>query len=796
MVKIMEYIENDFAQVEHINQIIANNANHESWDCFDTTELLKQYPQLGNYDSSNPSLSKIIIPDNVLNIRGESVSSHDNIRYNSFIVTISKFKEENTGGELIEYYQYIFEVRNALWDGIYQLTKTTKNDDGEYELFNSSDYSIETGVDENTNNENGNVIILTIKGDSKDSIRMCFHMTMAGSGRNIVVTSLQLILRSEEEFTHQYDTLNYEDASVYLTNKRKPAGVTVTLKPCDDKGRVIQHSKTIGPWIPEQVIENVEGEFEVPYGATSVPGEYYCLLEATSKKNNVEVSVPKIIKVIKVQEEHIEVDWGDDELYNHIWKGCKHLYHIGLKLYNALGVETNNSDRIVGIPVNITFIAKDRSRKSYSTTIEKGTGDEEYYVECEISYRKYYEDLSYLEIEISSEYDFERVLEQRLIKHPWFIAKTYKDIIGQLYLTDSNGNFVDENSNIIGDGLDISTAVLNDRGTDWVFVDCGTYNIDRTLVIPRDFTLASVKGTSQTIFDGNNKAIVHVNYGISDAPNIKVNLIGLTFQNANGAVRNGENTRLLIDRCYFTHNHNSPLHHKGCSIYMPDTDYSRKHHSNWKTEIRNSYFVNNKGNEIQSIGNTVITGNLFKTTGAEYLQQPEVKVVSVRAGTVKYTYNKSYINTGSKPMASNHSFAKALAFVERGATFNGAGPSQLGGDRKLPVFGKYHNQAYTYAIYYYPYSNIRTEIVCSPRKGFERQATGHGSSFKRWIYWDGYYFLRWEHGRNKGNRYDPWTLAELSVPENLGIFDKATEKFIDNYDPRISNSKSIMSVLD
>jgi hypothetical protein len=67
----------------------------------------------------------------------------------------------------------------------------------------------------------------------------------------------------------------------------------------------------------------------------------------------------------------------------------------------------------------------------------------------------------------------------------------------------------------------------------------------------------------------------------------------------------------------------------------------------------------------------------------------------------------------------------------------------------LPLYGEYDNRAYTYSIYYYPYDNVKTEIVCSPRRGYERKATGHGSSYKNWIYYDGYYFVRWEKIREQ-----------------------------------------------
>ena len=794
----MEYIENDFAQIEHINQIIHNNSKHSSYDCFDVVELVKQFPELGYYDKNNPENSYLIIPENVKNIRLEPVNGHTHLRYNSFIISIERVYGELINGKQEEFFQYTFEVRNALWDGTFVLTKSYKDNKGAYVPFKEEeDYFTEIGYDDETSSTNSNILVLKVRGNDKNKVRICFRMSMDGEGRKIITTNMQLILESGDSYKHQYDTTTYEKGSVLLSSGIKAKNINVSIVPCDDKGQKIKYTKDVGPWIPPHTITNVDKDFNMPYGPVSKPGTYYCLMKATSSNKNIKASLSKTITVKKVQDERATINWGDDSLYKNIWKGCKHHFRIGISLESELGTESLNKDKLIGTPVNITFIHKGGKRVPYTSTIKKDTKNNDYYVEATISYRGYYDEQSYLEVEIDAKYGFKRVVDQKLITHPWFIADSFIDVLKQLYLADVQGRYVDENGNLIGDGNDVTKAVPNEMGTDWIFLENKTYDVIKTLHINRDITIASVGGSSQSILEGKGLNIVKtVPYERGQNNLMKVNLVGLTFTHAQCAVYSSAGTRLLVERCYFTNNANDSQHHKGCSIYLPDDDYSTKHNELWKTEIRNSYFKNNKGNEIQSVGTTRITANLFVTTSSEYLQQPEVKVVSVRSGAVEYTSNKSYINTGQTPMPSNHSFAKALTYVERGATFNGAGPNQLGGDMTLPVFRNYNNQAYTYAIYYYPYSGIRTEIVCSPRRGHERHATGHGSSFKRWIYYDGYDFVRWNRGRNVGNTYNPWTDEELKIPNNLGIYNKVNEKFIDDYDPRFSKCKSMTSSFD
>ena len=798
----MEYIENDFAQIEHVNQVIANNLKHESWDCFDTYELLKQCPELGIFKENNRQQTKLVIPNNVKNIYGETVKKHSFIRYNYLIVSIEKgTTTENK--KTVEYFRYTFEVRNKLWDGTYKITKSYPNSKGEYESIPTNKYTVtQRDEDSNVSAENLNAIVVTVFGDDRDKLRVCFHMNMTGSGRNILFTALPLVLESKDDFTHQYDTENIEKAKVTLSNGQEGKDVTVELIPCDEGGRAMEYDKDnpelIGPCIPPQKYENVKKEFDVTYGKTSVPGDYYCKMSATSTDKNTKPSPEKLIHVKKVQNEKAQIDWGDEENYKKIWKGCKHKYHISFNLQNEMGGQ-GDAKKLLDVPVTVTFIHTGGERIVHDSTIQKDPDKDEYFIEVTISYRKYYDDYSRLEVELDSKYGFGRILSEKLIKHPWYIAENTNDIISQLYVTDANGNYLDHNGEIINYDDANKSKVTNDYGTDWIFLRNRVYDITKTIEIDRELTIASLndKDNAFSTLNGNNHNIIKtVNKDPSSTNLTKVNLIGLRFIDGECAINSSAGTRLLVDRCIFTQNHHDSKHHKGSSIYIAHTDYNVKHPELWKTEIRNSHFENNKGNEIQSIGTTRIIYNKFITTQVKYLQQPEVKVVNAIAGTVHYAYNISYINTGRNVMASNHCYAKALAYVHYGAKFNGASPNSLRGNMTLPLYRDYHNQAYTYTVYYYPHGNVRTNIVCSPQYGYERKATGHSSSAENWVYYDGYYFLRWEGGRNKGNTYDPWTKEELAVNTKMGIFNTKSEKFVDDYDPRFSNAKCNTSYFD
>ncbi|RAP49429.1 MAG: hypothetical protein BZ138_07720 [Methanosphaera sp. rholeuAM270] len=622
---------------------------------------------------------------------------------------------------------------------------------------------------------------------------------MAGAGRDILTTNLELKLESGDKYIHQFDKTVYEEGKVSLNNGSPAKNVTVSIIPCNNAGRAITYDKNkIGAYIPAHEITGVKSSFKMPYGPTSVPGEYYCLMEAKSTINNVKPSQKKIIMVVKEQNEKAVIDWGDENQYKNVYKGCKYKYHINFKIQNKLGVDAEDSSKLKGLPVNFTFIHTGGKRETTSTTIEVDS-EGKCYAEAIISYRGYYNDNSYLEVELDEIQGYGMVKGQKLITHPWYFAKTYNDLLGQFYLVNSSGEYVNEKGVKIGNGNNVSQAVPNDFGCDWIFLENGKHNISKTLYINRNVTIASPSGTGHSILDGNGSLNIIKTQSIDPSSSnlMKVNLIGLSFQHGECAINSGEGTRLLLERCYFTENQNNNQHHKGSSVFVADNDYNINHRGNWKTEIRNCYFKNNKGNEIQIVGDVRVVNSLFVTVESKWLQQPEVKVISILAGNATYENNKSYINAGKKNMISNHSWAKALCYIGEKATFNGKGPAELNYYDKLPVFGNpWNNECYTYAIYWYDYG-YNTTLCCCPKKGLERRCTAHVTSKRRFAWADGEKFPYWYNGRNGDiNNYDPWKSSEIAIPSDIGIYNKSVGKFVDEYDPRFSNARSVTSKYD
>ena len=95
-------IEHDFAQLEHINQVIYNNQNYEYWEVFDTQYLLKETgSSYGTFNTNDPKSSEIT--KNVVDVR-----------YNSLIVNINTSSYSDA-------YLYTFQVYNELWDGQYKI---------------------------------------------------------------------------------------------------------------------------------------------------------------------------------------------------------------------------------------------------------------------------------------------------------------------------------------------------------------------------------------------------------------------------------------------------------------------------------------------------------------------------------------------------------------------------------------------------------------------------------------------------------------------------------------------------
>lgn len=774
----MELLEADFAQIEHLNQVLYNNRGHDSWDCFDTTYLLEQYPEYGTYNNSTPensTLSRDVV----------------DLRYNSMIVNV---KHENDRSI------YSFEVRNSLWDGTYHITHSMNTTLDDNKNFSPGEVEIRT------NNPSGNYIQFIVHGDYRKKVRICFHMNLAKDGRKIETTSIYL--KHPFEFEHQYDETIKEEGFVYWQTGNPVIGVTITLKPCNKNGELISEG------IPSKIIaakDVINGKFIMEYGATTAPGDYYCLLTAEDE-NGVQAS--QIVHVKKIQKQEIKVEWhplpketgvewGDENQYKNIIKGSivnpdpEVIHHTGVmekdiqrykimvKVKDEYGVVNSNEDYLKGMYATVTAKKITGGILTQVTCPFKKDIDGNYYIYPEVSYRGYYENISMLQISIPAQNGYPAVTKERKVTHKWKVVNNFDEL---------------------------KREINSPCGSDWIFIKPIVYTVTETLhITPRpdgsSITIAGITGENKCVLYGNDSInLVEINNINAATDNyFKVQLLGISLMHGRPAIKLTSGCRLLVDSCYFFNNNNSPVNHRGCSIFMPSDDKSKANGNLWKLEVRNSFFYDNKGNEIQSIGKTYIHNNLFRTDNATYLQQPEVKVVSARAGEVTYKYNKSHIDAGRKPMVSNHSYAKALAYVGENARFNGVGPTQLKRNNSLPLFGKpWYNEAYTYAIYYYPYG-VRTTIVCSPEYGRERRATGHASSIEDFVYYDGYYFLQYNGGRNKGNtnEYHPntakhkWDVTnEFKVPTSQGIFTENTGLFKKGYDPRISKNYSLNSELD
>lgn len=723
MVKLLEA---DFAQLEHINQIIHNNVKYEGYLCFDTALLLEQAPQYGTYNSNNPKNSKIT--KNVVDVR-----------YDSIIVNVNTKSYTDA-------YLYTFEVRNILWDGTYYISQS-KNTDDETSIPHT-DIQI-TKIDENT-------ISILVSGSNKGNLRVCFHLTQAGTKRTIQENSL--IIEQDEKYSDTYnETVKH---SGYLKDDQgNPVnGANVSLVGCTKEGLVTTDSFKDY----KNIKTNSEGKYTLEYSQVDKPGTYYALITAT--KGLLEISA--IVEVEKTMTDSRGVIWGDESQYKGVYKGRIWEYSITLVSLDKYGKHStdpalNHDDNIIGQTVTVTMVNQTTGKEIHQTcTIDKNNR-----IHPTFSYRRFYEDVSQLKISMPDDGVYPAVVYTHDVTHDYCIVDNEDDL--RYWATAEDG-------------------------PDWIMIKPGTIKINSTIPITRDLTLMGIHGENPVILDGQNKTnIFKVTNSTTDKDNfIRFRIFGTKLINATPTIHLNKSTALLVDRCTFTGNSHSKQHHKGCCIYTDITHDNIQHPELFQVHIQNSTFYNNVGNEIVSMGETLINNNLFRTDRADCLMQPEPKVVNVASGNTTYKYNKSHIKV-TKSLKTNHSYAKALTFVYKNGRFNGKGPSQLRSNNTLPLYNSpYSNEAYTYAKYYYPYSNVRTTIVCFPKRGHERRATGHASSIQNWVFYDGYDFIRAENGN--GNTHDPWTSQELAIPGNQGLYKLESNDFTNNdYNPLMSNYQKI-----
>ena len=717
----LRLIEHDFAQLEHINQVIYNNQHYEYWEVFDTKDLIEYLPSCGTYNKSDPKSSEV-------------TSNVVDIRYNSIIVNINTTLYSDA-------YLYTFEVRNALWDGNYKIVHS-KNEDSDDDILHEGTVQI-SKINENT-------IAVLIGGNKHKDVRVSFHYSNVGDGRTIHESSL--IIKNENEYSDEYDKEVAHTGMIVNEYDKPVQGAIVSLTPCTSAG--LETSEGFKEHL--NVLSDSKGEYSLKYSEVNIPGTYYAKLTATY--NNLVTT--KIVKVDKYNDGLRGVNWGADSQYNNVYKGSIKTFDINIITLNKYGQydkDDNKDEKLIGTRVTVTKYNPYTKTEEHQTC----TIDSNNQIHPQISFRRYY--------------DYRCILRVTMNRTDIYDYVSYEKTVTLVYAVAS-------------DYSHLKSLAENNNGPDWIMLNASTYNCNNTINIKRDITLMSLRGDNPTIIDANkNYTIFNITNPSSEKDNLlKFRLIGCTIKRGNPAIKYNKGTSLVIDRCIFIDNTNTSSKFKGGCIYANMTTDNIRNKNLLELHVKQSYFNNNIGNEITSMGYAYIEHNLFKTTSASCLKQPEPKVLNVVAGEVEYKYNKSYIDTGTTSLGTNHSFAKALAYVYKDARFNGKGPSQLGRDNSLPLFGQpYYNEAYTYCIYYYPYDNVKTTIVCSPVRGKERRATGHASSLKRWVFYDGYTFIRRSAGL--GNRKNPWSEKELSIPGNMGVYDNVIGKFLlIDYDPHVS----------
>ena len=770
LIKDIDMWEQKPAQLEEINQCIYNHRFHKSWHYFDTYYIVKQAPQFGHYDSENPEKSYLFQGKDENNNAAKKLLD---IRYDFLYLDITQDETANT-------VTYDIEVRNSLWDGKIAVYKSQTTN------------PLDTKPTIKRYKEDDKRITVICSGDDRFAVRIAFHLSQVDHDNDSEIEIL-----NQSEYTEQYDeSFPHMGMLINTTTMKGVNGGTIKLQPCNEFGEVINDgippttadiNKKVatytGPSLegptPNEYDHTVlvhnkdkgSGLYTLNYGKVKKPGTYYGLLTATySPANNKTYKATQIIKINKIQEKGRQIDWDDPKQYENVFKGSKAEFKVKIKainqydLYDKYNTELNKS--LEGLPVTINVTKEDQEQTQYTsriitttTTDKKGKKITEAYASFTVDYREYYHDTSVIEVILHPTDCYPRESAKHIIKHTWYIAKSYEDIRSEC-----------ERRN----------------GSDYILVEPGVHEKtgSQPIAIFRNQTIAGIKSDIQwPTLDGKNGMILRVEKGRGSDNYTIVRLIGLKFVDGYNAIYMKRYTNVVVDRCYFTNNKNPALHYSGACINNESSEEARQNRKFYITTVKNSYFYNNQGNCIRSLGTTLIYNNLFKTDSWDKLKQPQPKVVYVESGDTHYLRNRSYINVGTTPKPTNHSFAKALTYVEKDGTFNRKGPYELHKDDSLPLYGdKYENQAFTYAIYYNPELDVDTEVVCSPKETREYTSTGHGAYPKRWIYSDGYQFNKYNNGANMGNQ-KRWVSENLVIPVNMGIFDKETNTFIEGYNP-------------
>ena len=740
------------AQIEEINQCIYNHRSHSSWYYFDTMYIVKQAPQFGFYDGFKPGNSYLF--------QGHTENSNASkqlldIRYDFIYMDITQDQQAGT-------VTYDMQIRNTLWDGKYIITKSQTNEP----------LSEKPKV---TLSSNKRKLTIVCSGKDRFAIRVALHLSQQGTG----VQTTPCAILNQTEFTEQFD--EKETHMGMLINTETLKGInnaTVTLRPCNEFGEIIDNglpvrtAKTQGNLIYEGeplfgldptnekrniVISHRErgaGLFKIEYGKVAKPGVYYALLTATFTAGSTVYSTSQLVKINKVQEKRRMIDFGDEKQYeSQAYKGSIAEFTIQVKGINQYELyDTNLKESIAYQPATITITSEDKKQTQYTAITDKDG-----YLHVEIDFRGYYYETSKMEVLLHRNDIFSSESATHIIKHPWFKASTYAAI---------------------------REECARENGADYILVTPGVHEKtgQESIYIKRNQTIAGINSEVEwATLDGKSSNIITVKKGKGSDNYTRATLVGLKFTDGNNAIYMQKYTHLVVKRCYFTNNKFPAAHYSGTCICNNSDEQSRRNRKQYMTVVMDSYFYNNQGNCIRSLGTTYLQNNLFKTDAWDKLKQPQPKVIYVESGDTHYRGNTSYINLGNKPKPSNHSFAKSLVYVEKHGTFNGKNPYQLHGDDTLPL-ADYDNKAYTYLIYYNPNVDINQEVICSPKKGREQLSTGHGAYPDKWIYSDGYYFETYDEGQHTGNTTNPWS-KELLIPVSGGVYNEKTNSFLTGYTP-------------
>lgn len=789
--KSIDQWENRPAQIEEINQTIYNHRGHDSWYCFDTAYLLQQQEDLGfiwgKYNDTDMGKSKCYVK--LKDIR------YDFLIINTELIRVYKKDKDgnilvsDSGQKVIDWSQsgtvYTFTVRNTLWDGTIKVSKSMSSSP----ITPTPDIFFDAP----------NNISVTVMGEQSMSVRVCFHMTQRGYGRE--GNHYQII--NTKVYEDQYDEIYVHQGMVIDTLTMKGVNnVKVTLTPCDSAGNkltegigsatattkndvYIGKALTMGSSEGKSTTVAVDGEsnrknakrydgvFNMKYGKVARPAVYYVLLTATYKTGLGYVyTSSQVVQVNKVQKNSRSIKLPADLTS---YKGEIKTFTAQLQGHNKYGnIDSNITKKFKGQVATITWYQEDGTYQNSSCIVQE-SGE----MKFDISFRKYYANTSKLRILVHGTGDFPAVSKTVTLQHKFFRANSFREVRDECYRT---------------------------KGADYILVEPKEMiNSGNPIVIKRDQTITGIKNNTWATFKNSQNRAIVVEQGSPDCF-IDVHINGIKFEGArDGNIFTKPYTRITLRNCFFTHNAykqrnmpDNPLKiysdgswwecidadsAHGTCLFNLSNSTSRANRKMFVNNVIDCYFFNNKGNCLKVGGTTNVEGCKFILNERAAFQQPDPYGLIIDAGDAIYKNNFSYINAGTQPFKLSRTWAKAMFFIDKQGTLNHKAPTTLDAWDSLPLYSApWNNRAYTYAIYWYYFS--QNTIVCSPKPGHESRATAHVTSGEKYAFGDGYYLGSYNRGRNLGNRKDPFKgTSYLNIPTGKGVYDTKTQTFTEGFAP-------------